>query len=93
MDSDLLTVPETASFLRLRPSTIRAWILRRQIPYLKLGGRVCLRRTDLEALLEQSLVPAMSNKRDGFKSAGTSPPLDGAQATKSAAPTTRGGTR
>lgn len=72
--NDLLTVTESASFLRLRPSTIRAWILRRRIPYLKLGGRVCLRRADLEALVERSLVPAVSTVRDGFKSAGTSPP-------------------
>lgn len=72
---DLLTVSEGALFLRLRPSTIRAWILHRRIPYLKLGGRVCLRRADLETLLERSLVPALSNRKDGFKSAGTSPPL------------------
>jgi excisionase family DNA binding protein len=74
MASDLMLVPEAALFLRLRPSTIRAWILSRRIPYLKLGGRVCLRRADLEALLERSLIPATSNKRDGFKSAGSSPP-------------------
>ena len=53
---DLLTVPQSALFLRLRPSTIRAWILSRRIPYLKLGGRVCLRRADLEVFLERSLV-------------------------------------
>ena len=41
---DLMRVPEAACFLRLRPSTIRAWILRRRVPYVKLGGRVCIRR-------------------------------------------------
>src|ERR1017187_1976622 len=71
---DLLTVPESALFLRLRPSTIRAWILRRRVPYVKLGGRVCLRRADLEALIDQSVVQPLPNVRDGFKSAGTSPP-------------------
>jgi excisionase family DNA binding protein len=71
---DLLTVSESAHLLRLRPSTIRAWILRRRIPYLKLGGCVCLRRVDLEAFLERSLVPALSNQQDGFKSAETPRP-------------------
>ncbi len=73
--NDLLTVSETAGFLRLRPSTIRAWILRRRVPYVKLGGRVCIRRADLEALIDQSVVQALPIARDGFKSAGTSPPL------------------
>lgn len=74
MMSDLMLVHEAARFLRLRPSTVRAWILHRRLPYVKLGGRVCIRRADLEALLEQSLVPAMSNELDGFKSTGSSPP-------------------
>jgi len=72
---DLMLVTEAAAFLRLRPSTIRAWILRRRIPYLKLGGRVCLRRVDLEALLDRSVIPALPYGRDGFKSTGNSPPL------------------
>lgn len=56
--SDLLTVVESAIVLRLKPSTMRAWILQRRIPHLKLGGRVLLRRSDLEELLRKSLVPA-----------------------------------
>ena len=72
--NDLLTVPESATFLRLRPSTIRAWILHRRVPYVKLGGRVCIRRADLETLINHSVVQALPNVRDGFKSAGTSPP-------------------
>jgi excisionase family DNA binding protein len=55
---DLLTVVESALFLRLRPSTMRSWLLQRRIPHLKLGGRVFLRRSDLEELLRKSLVPA-----------------------------------
>jgi len=56
--SDLLTVTEAAMFLRLKTSTIRAWILRRKVNYIKLGGRVFVRRSDLEALVETSVVPA-----------------------------------
>jgi excisionase family DNA binding protein len=60
-EPSLLTVSEGASFVRLRPSTIRAWILRRKISHVKLGGRVLLRRCDLEALIARSIVPAKSS--------------------------------
>jgi excisionase family DNA binding protein len=57
--ADLLTVPEAASFLRLQPSTIRAWILQRKIPFVKLGHRaVRFRRCDLEKFITGSLVSA-----------------------------------
>jgi excisionase family DNA binding protein len=60
--SELLTVTEAADCLRLKVSTIRAWVLRRRIPFIKLGGkRVFFRRADLDALIKASIVPA---KRD-----------------------------
>jgi excisionase family DNA binding protein len=90
---DFLTIPEAADFLRLRPSTIRAWILQRRIPYLKLGGRVCLRRVDLEALVERSLVPAISNWQDRFKSAGTSPPARNRESVHLALPRSQDGAK
>jgi excisionase family DNA binding protein len=57
--ADLLTVGEAASMLRLQVSTIRAWVLHRRIPFVKLGGkRVFFRRGDLAALVAASVVPA-----------------------------------
>jgi excisionase family DNA binding protein len=56
--SNLLTVPETADLLRLRISTIRAWLLRRRLPYLKIGRSVRIRREDVEKLLASAFVPA-----------------------------------
>lgn len=61
-NESLLTVPEAADILRLKPSTIRAWILHRKIAYLKLGGRVFLRRSDCEALIAASIVPAREDR-------------------------------
>ena len=59
MSSELLTVPEAAALLRLKPSTIRAWVCHKRIPYVKLGGRlVRIRRADAEALIASSVVPA-----------------------------------
>ena len=61
--SDLLTVAESAAFLRLKPSTVRAWILHRKIAHVKLGGRVFLRRTDCEALIAAGFVPASAHRK------------------------------
>lgn len=55
---ELLTIPEAAALLRLKPSTLRAWILWRKIPYYKMGRLVRMRRADVEALIAASLVPA-----------------------------------
>ena len=66
MDSpELLTVPEAGVYLRLRPSTVRAWILKRRINHVKMGGRVLLRRCDLDSLIANSLVPARPGQPAG----------------------------
>ena len=65
---ELLTILEAAALLRLRPSTLRAWLLRRKIPYCKVGRLVRIRRPDLERLIADSVVPACpaaAEVRDG----------------------------
>jgi excisionase family DNA binding protein len=57
-ESALFTLAEASSLLRLKISTLRAWILHRKIAHVKLGGRVFLRKSDCEALIAASLVPA-----------------------------------
>jgi len=61
-DQDLLTIPEGSQVVRLKPSTLRAAILNRRIPYVKLLGRVFLRRSDLEKMITDSIVPALPKK-------------------------------
>lgn len=58
MTSDLLSVDEGAAFSHLKSSTLRDWVLNRKIPFVKLGRRVFLRRQDLQALIDRSVVPA-----------------------------------
>jgi excisionase family DNA binding protein len=58
VEKELLSVDETAALLNIRVSTVRAWMLNRRIPFVKLGRRVLLRRSDLENLSAQSVVPA-----------------------------------
>jgi excisionase family DNA binding protein len=53
---DLLTINEAAELLRLRPSTMRNWILKKKIRYIKLSRRVFIRRSDLDLLIGASIV-------------------------------------
>jgi excisionase family DNA binding protein len=56
--SDLLSLSEASALLRIRVSTLRAWRTQRtKLPFVKLGGRVFVRRSDAEALIARSIVP------------------------------------
>ena len=57
---ELFDVPESADYTHLRQSTIRDYILRRKIAYVKLGRRVFLRKSDLDQLIDRSTVPAIA---------------------------------
>jgi excisionase family DNA binding protein len=60
--NDLMTVSETAAFLRLQPSTIRAWVCQRRIPFVKLGRLVRIKRTDAEAIITAGTVTAQKDR-------------------------------
>jgi excisionase family DNA binding protein len=51
----LMTVEETAAYLRLAPWTIRHWVCQKKIPYVRLGRSVRFRRKDLERFVNQNL--------------------------------------
>ena len=53
---ELLTVVETAKALRISQGTVRAWVLARKIPYVKLGSRVLFKQTDIDAFISRSTV-------------------------------------
>ena len=48
-----LTVPEAAQLLRVASATLYTWIYRRQIPSVKVGGRVLLASSSLQAWLRR----------------------------------------
>jgi len=63
-DATLLTVAETAAILRLSVSCIRAWILERRIPYIKIHNKaVRIRRSDVDALIARSLITPLEKGR------------------------------
>ncbi len=60
--SDLLTIPEAAAILRLKVSTLRAWRLQRRIPFVKLGRKIFVLRSDVDAFIKKSVVPARASE-------------------------------
>ncbi len=54
----LLTLRECSERTGHRESTWRSWVLRRRVPYYKVGRSVRIAEADLEKLIEQSRVPA-----------------------------------
>jgi excisionase family DNA binding protein len=66
-NSELLTLSEASALLRIKVSTLRAWRTQRtKLPFVKLGGRVFVRRSDTEALIARSVVPTREASRLSF---------------------------
>ena len=63
MDDEFLTVAEVAELLKLNAQTIRNWLDRAELPYVRLGTRrVRIRRSDLDAFIEAGSVPTQSDE-------------------------------
>jgi excisionase family DNA binding protein len=63
-NDELKTVEEAAAYLRVKPATIRAWTLRRKLPFVKVDDRALrLRLCDLQAMIRP--VPARRASGDG----------------------------
>jgi len=54
----LLTVAETAEALRIKPATVRAWVLRRKINSFRIGRAVRISAEEIERILQDGLRPA-----------------------------------
>jgi excisionase family DNA binding protein len=64
METELLTLNEAATLLRLKLSTLRAWRLaHKHLNFRKIGGKVLVLRSDIERFIGQSLLrPDASGK-------------------------------
>lgn len=57
--TELMTVPEAAELFKVQVSTIRAWVLHKKVPYVKVFGKLIrFRRADLEKIIAGRVVPA-----------------------------------
>jgi excisionase family DNA binding protein len=54
----LMTVQETAEALRIKPATVRAWVLRRKINSFRIGRAVRISAEEIERILQDGLRPA-----------------------------------
>lgn len=55
MNDNLLTVPEFAERLRLKPSAIRRWIAERRLTTIHCGRLVRIPRTEVDRIMRQGL--------------------------------------
>lgn len=63
---DLLTVPEAACRLGVTPACIRAWVLRRKLPYVKINRLVRIQASVIDRLVADNTIPARGEaKADG----------------------------
>lgn len=67
--SDLLTLPEASKLLRVKVSTLRAWREQRRLPFYKVGGKVFLKRHDVQQFIESSLIPQNPERRPSHANA------------------------
>ncbi len=60
---NLLTVLEAAEALNLKPSTVRAWLLRRKLPRVNCGRAVRIPTDAIEKFVERNTVPAKEDRQ------------------------------
>lgn len=58
----MLTVAEVAQRLGLQPSTIRLWIAKRKLSYVKLGRSVRIPDAEVDRIIRASTIPARQNR-------------------------------
>ncbi len=54
----MFTVEQAAGQLGLKPSTIRAWVMKRKISYVKIGRAVRIPKEEIERLIRENTIPA-----------------------------------
>jgi len=58
----LLRVEDIADWLAFKPSTIRAYCERGQIPHVRIGGQLRFRRAEIAAWIEQFAQPVRERR-------------------------------
>jgi len=61
----VLPVPDFASALSLRASTVRKWLVQGRLAKVKLGRRTMIPVTEIDRLIAENLIPA-ANPQHGY---------------------------
>lgn len=59
----LLSIKEAAEALALKPSTVRAWLLRRKLPRVNCGRAVRIPAEAVAEFIEHNTIPAREPRR------------------------------
>jgi excisionase family DNA binding protein len=59
----LLNVNETSDALGIKPATVRAWLLRRKLPFVKVGRSVRIPADAIAQFIERNTIPAKEERR------------------------------
>jgi excisionase family DNA binding protein len=60
--SKLLTVKEASDVLGVKPTTIRAWLLRRKLPRVNCGRAVRIPADAIAQFIERNTIPAREGR-------------------------------
>jgi excisionase family DNA binding protein len=60
----LLSVPEAASLLGVRPQTLYLWVSKKRIPHRKIGRLVRFTEADLAEFVERQHQPAVDSDNE-----------------------------
>jgi excisionase family DNA binding protein len=63
MGNKLLTVAETAAALGLKPSTVRAWLLRRKLLFVRCGRAIRIPEQAVEEFIARNTTPALDGRK------------------------------
>ncbi len=55
---ELLRLPEAARVLGIKEKTLRDWVWRRKVTFIKVGKRVAFRPSDIREFIEKNVVKA-----------------------------------
>ena len=58
----LLSVPEVAEALSIRPATVRAWLARRRLPVVHCGRAVRIPAAAVEKFIAENTIPAKEQR-------------------------------
>jgi excisionase family DNA binding protein len=56
----MLTVAEVAAVLGIKEATVRAWVSKRKITYVKVGRLVRIPAKEIKMLIERATIPSRS---------------------------------
>jgi excisionase family DNA binding protein len=62
VEKEILTIKETAGYLKVRPSTVYSWVEQGRIPYSKIGRIIRFRKSEIDLWFDSKMTQAVSQR-------------------------------